>query len=130
MVAGPDGRLWLDHDNRILSVAAGSPPRVIATLGRLFEPVLLVAGPDGSVWFSLVGGTDDRFTGLQRVLPDGRVEAPRYRNSDIESASVAPNGDVWLLRSIVADFIAERTDLVRIDRAGRVTEFPAPLITP
>jgi streptogramin lyase len=131
MIAGPDGRLWLDYKNRILSVAADSPARVIATVGRQFEPVLLGTSPDGSVWFSLVGGPDDEFTGLQRVLPDGHVEALRYRTSDIESASVAPNGDVWFLRSeIVNDIIPKRTDVVRIDRAGRVTEFPAPRITP
>jgi streptogramin lyase len=127
MIAGPDGRLWLDYDNRILSVAADSPARVIATVDRQYEPVLLVTGPDGSVWFSLVS---DEFTGLQRVLPDGHLDAMRYRTSDIESASVSPSGDVWFLRSIVDDFIAKRTYVVRIDRAGRVTEFRAPRVTP
>jgi streptogramin lyase len=127
MIAGPDGRLWLDYDNRILSVDGDSPARVVATVDPQYEPVLLVAGPDGGVWFSLVS---DEFAGLQRVFADGRVEAMRYRTSDIESASVAPNGDVWFIRSIVDEFVAKRTYVVRIDRAGRVTEFPAPRITP
>ena len=130
MIAGPDGRLWLDYKNRLLSVAAAGPPRVIATVDRQYEPVLLATGPDGSVWFSMVGGPLAEYTGLQRVLPDGHVEAMRYRNSDIENASVAPNGDVWFIRSIVNDYdiIPERTDLVRIDRGGRVSEFRAPHI--
>jgi streptogramin lyase len=125
MIAGPDGRLLLDYKNRILSVAADSPPRVIATVDPQYEPVLLATGPDGSVWFSKVA---DQFDGLQRVLPDGHVEAVRYRNSDIESASVAPNGDVWFIRSENRndDIIPKRTELVRIDREGGVSEFRAP----
>jgi streptogramin lyase len=132
MIAGPDGKLWLDYGNRILSVAADTPARVIATVGRQFEPVLLATGLDGSVWFSLLGGSQGEITGLQRVLPDGHVEAIRYRNSDIESASVAPNGDVWFIRSELDSdlIIVKRTRVVRIDRGGRVTEFPAPRITP
>jgi streptogramin lyase len=121
LILGPDGRLWLDYQHRILSVAADGPARVVAALGARAEPNLLATGPDGSVWFSDVSAH-----GLRRVLPDGRVEAARYRTSDIDSASVAPNGDVWLTRSEFAEDGFIKRALVRIDRGGRVTEYRAP----
>jgi hypothetical protein len=107
-----------------VSVAADGSIRVVATLGGRAEPALLATGPDGSVWF---GEVFVRFgvvfgKGLRRVLPDGRVEAVRYPNSHVPSASVAPNGDVWF---IVNEDFGKRTGLVRIDRGGRVTEFRA-----
>jgi streptogramin lyase len=110
IIAGPDGRLWLGDraKHRIVSVAADGSLRVVATLGGRAEPDLLATGPDGSVWFTQVSGK-----GLRRVLPDGGVEAVRYPNSDVPSASVAPNGDVWFI--VNEDFV-KRTGLVRIDR--------------
>jgi streptogramin lyase len=127
MILGPDGRFWLGYQNRILSVAADSPARVVATLGRRVYPEPFVTGLDGSVWFTAVRGDQDFSYGLQRVLPDGRLEAVRYPHTEIDGASVAPNGDVWFVRSKIVDqTIVKRTDLVRIDRTGRVTEFRAP----
>jgi streptogramin lyase len=128
IIAGPDGRIWLGDraGHRIVSVAADGSTRVVATLGGRAEPDLLATGPDGSVWFSQVLGK-----GLRRVLPDGRVEAVRYPNSEIRGATVAPNGDVWFIRSNIVDqTIVKRTDLVRIDGGGRVTEFRAPRLVP
>jgi hypothetical protein len=128
MIAGPDGRLWLDYQHRILSVAADGPARVVATLGARVDPQLWATGPDGSVWFTPEVSLED--AGLQRVLPDGHVEAVRYPNSEIDSASVASNGDVWFTRSMDRGTNVERTDLVRIDRAGRGTEFRGPRLRP
>jgi streptogramin lyase len=130
IIAGPGGMIWLGDraKHRIVSVAADGSTRVVATLEKRANPDLLAIGPDGSVWFSESFGY-----GLRRVLPDGRVEAVRFRNSEIRSASVAPNGDVWFIRSKSGKEalgrrteLAKRTDLVRIDREGRVTEFRAP----
>jgi virginiamycin B lyase len=122
LIVGPDGRFWLESLNRILSVAPDSPARVVATLGERARPDLLATGPDGSVWF-----TDDNGFGLRRVLPDGRVETTRYRNSEIGSATVAASGDVWITRwESTSDDVVKRAALVRIDRGGGVTEFRAP----
>lgn len=130
IIAGPDGRIWLGDRarHRIVSIAADGSIHVVARLAGPDGPWLLATGPDGSVWFSHINDDTTDLTGLQRVLPDGRIEATRYPNSEIASASVAPNGDVWFSRSKSSQTVIKRTDVVRIDRTGRVTEFRAPRI--
>jgi hypothetical protein len=130
MIEGPDGTPWLDdrQRQRIVSVAADGTARTVASFdGDVFLEFLGV-GADGSVWFSDTGnwssGPGDPHGGIGRVLPDGRVEAFRYRRSMITGGTVAPNGDLWFIRR------TRHTDVVRIDAQGHVSSVRSPVASP
>ena len=119
--------MWFGDRERgtIVSVASDGSSRPVARLGARAEPDLLATGRDGSVWFG-----DTRYGGLGRVLPDGSIEAMRFRRTAIEAGAMAPNGDSWFVRVIRGDTLADvrRTELVRFDVLGRVTRFRAPVL--
>jgi len=80
------------------------------------QPVAIVAGPDGSMWFTERGPD-----GIGRITPDGTVTQYRAgitRGAAPYAIAASPDGNIWFTET-------GRGRVARITPSGKVTEFSA-----
>lgn len=110
--------LWLALGTNVAAAAPlGTINLFTAGLNPESEPISIVTGPDGNLWFSDVGTAK----AIGRIAPSGAISefsAGLPGNSFIESVVAGPDRDVWF---------ADRGALGRISPAGVITEFSAGL---
>jgi streptogramin lyase len=129
IAAGPDGNLWFAiHPGLNLLPGEAAAPGIgrITPQGQITEfrvglnsksrPGALVAGPDGSVWF-----TDGGSHAIGRITPQGAIAeftAGLVPNSAPGALAVGPDGNLW--------FTDQAATIGRITPTGAITQFGPP----
>ena len=131
---GPDGNLWFDYASPIASCGEGtaSDIMVMSTAGSILAtyatptadsgPALIIAGPDGNMWFG-----EDNANKMGRITMSGVITEfpiptpPELPNtceggSAVGGVTAGPDGNVWF---------SERStpQIGRITPSGIITEF-------
>ena len=105
---GPEGNLWFTEANSVhpldgpFMIGRITPGGVITEFpvpdlsGEIGEPLAITAGPNGNLWFTMLGGgiTD---SAIGRISPNGQVtEFPSVdRESNPYAITRGPDGNLW-----------------------------------
>jgi streptogramin lyase len=134
ITAGPDGNLWFtDFSEGTLAIGRITPSGTITEFSEahwedgepaeLTEPLFIVAGPDGNLWFcdySFIGANP----AIGRITPSGTItlyRLPAY--SQPRSVVVGPDGNLWFTNWGKSPF---HQSIGKITPSGAVTEYLVP----
>lgn len=136
LTAGPNGSVWFTVSYRAAGHLRGVVGRIDASgsvrrfmLPLRHRPGRIVAGRDGSLWFTERVGKSG---GIGRITPAGRVThfPLSGRGRQPSGLAVGPDGEVWfgIQPSIYPP--GRQAKLARIAADGAITEFPLPAEAP
>jgi streptogramin lyase len=124
IASGPDGDVWVAERSAgsgglIARVTpSGQITEFTAGLNKGSEPIAIVAGTDGNLWF-----TDDGPTkAIGRITPSGEItefSAGLRPDSWLERIAPGPDGSMWFTND------GEAKSVGRITRGGEITEYSA-----
>jgi virginiamycin B lyase len=129
IASGPDGALWFTEKKKIGRITPAGETKEFELPSRCFPDESIVAGSDGNLWFSAMGGGRGACgPSVGRITPAGVISLfslpapPTVRSTNLYDAVELVSGQdgaIWFTR-VAGDVIG------RIDTKGQVTLFPIP----
>ncbi|MGB2758047.1 MAG: hypothetical protein WBD02_10365, partial [Acidimicrobiia bacterium] len=105
IISGPDGRLWFTAQGALATITTTGTVEAHPVIASSRTPMVAVAAPDGSVWFSEIAGN-----AIGHLHPDtGVIDTFEIRTPVLSNPSdwpvgiaLAPDGSVWFTELITS----------------------------
>jgi streptogramin lyase len=104
---GPDNNLWATefYDNKIARTTTGGAVTECTTPTTNSNPVHIVSGPDGALWFTELGGK------VGRITTSGTfTEYPLPAYTEPYGITVGPDNNLWITEAGFGQIVEMHTD--------------------
>ena len=119
------------------SITSGSSPTPTSTQGikgifhefalppSQFVPGTITAGPDGNLWFTVIG-TNNGPSEIGVITPQGKIHEFTLSHSILGSITRGPDGNLWFTQFQYDKTGTTAGKIGSITTAGKISDFPLP----